>query len=192
MRSKVITAMCILVFIIGGCTNTNSDGQKETNKESPNSDPISFETQQGKKNQGKGIREHSLEEQPGYPQHDQDNVNHGEANRNNADIFTTQEAEEISRHLTKRRDITQAQVATTEDRVIIGLILKKQQTGNQQLIDNIEKEVQQFAPDKEIIVYTDDTHWNKMKNLDRGLKRNNSGEDVESYIENFFGNNGKD
>lgn len=191
MRSKIITTMCILVFIVGGCTNTNSDGKKETNKESPNSDPISYETQQGNKDRG-GVREHSLEEQAGYSQHDQDNVNHGEANRDNTDIFTTQEAEEISRRLTRRRDITQAQVATTEDRVIIGVILKKQQTGNQKLISDIEKEVQQFAPDKEVIVYTDDTHWNKMKDLDKGLKRNNSGEDVEKYIENFLNMDIKD
>src|SRR5690625_6338136 len=76
------------------------------------------------------------------------------------DIFTTKESAEIADHLTKRNDVIQAQVATTEDRVIVGVMLNKhdkQQTDkDQKKIAEIEKTVQKLEPDKEIIVYTDD------------------------------------
>src|SRR5699024_10965307 len=80
--------------------------------------------------------------------------------------------------------------ATTEDRVIVGVMLNKhdkQQTDkDQKKIAEIEKTVQKLEPDKEIIVYTDDAHWNQLKDLNSSLKQSNAGENVKKYIEKFL------
>src|SRR5699024_6517275 len=114
----------------------------------------------------------------------------------NMDIFTTKESAEIADHLTKRNDVIQAQVATTEERVIVGVMLNKhdkQQTDkDQKKIAEIEKSVQKLEPYKEIIVNTDDAHWNQLKDLNSSLKQLNASENVEKYIEKFLNIDVKD
>src|SRR5699024_1017385 len=112
------------------------------------------------------------------------------------DIFTTKESAEIADHLTKRNDVIQAQVTTTEDRGMVGGMLNKhdkQQTDkDQKKIAESEKSVQKLEPDKEIIVNTYDAHWNQLKDLNSSLKQSNAGENVEKYIEKFLNVDVKD
>src|SRR5699024_10112302 len=123
-------------------------------------------------------------------QQNQERYHADQSGNDNMDIFTTKESAEIADQLTQRNDVIQAQVATTEDRVIVGVMLnkhdKQQADKNQKKVAEIEKAVQKIEPQKEIIVYTDDAHWNQLKDLNSSLKQSNAGKNVEKYIEKFL------
>jgi|SRR5690625_2739515 len=192
MRMNMIVTLVILTVFVGGCTNMNSDGKRETTQENPNTHPINYEP--------KKEQQDRLEDRvnpPSKQKHQQNQERYADQIGNeDMDIFTTKESAEIADHLTKRNDVIQAQVATTDDRVIVGVMLnkhdKQQADKDQKKIAEIEKAVQKLEPDKEIIVYTDDAHWNQLKDLNSSLKQSNAGENVEKYIEKFLNVDVKD
>lgn len=192
MRMKIIVALFILTVFVTGCTNMNSDEKQETTQENPNTHPINDEPKKEQKDR--------LEDRvnpPSKQKHQQNQERYADQMGNDdMDIFTTKESAEIADMLTKRNDVIQAQVATTKDRVIVGVMLnkynKQQADGDQKKIAEIEKAVQKVEPEKEIVVYTDDAHWNQLKDLNSGLKQSNAGENVEKYIEKFLNVDVKD
>jgi len=193
MRMKIIVTLVILAVFAVGCTNENSDGKRETTQENSNTHPINYEP---KKEQQDRLEDRVNPPSKQKHQQNQKRYHADQSGNDNMDIFTTKESAEIADHLTKRNDVIQAQVATTEDRVIVGVMLNKhdkQQTDkDQKKIAEIEKSVQKLEPHKEIIVYTDDAHWNQLKDLNSSLKQSNAGENVEKYIEKFLNVDVKD
>lgn len=183
MRIKIISAVVVLMIITVGCTNTNEEGMQNNNPGNSDTYPISYEKKENNR-KGNNTRDNAVRQQER-----QDRINSGQTNRNNADMFTTEEAEDISHHLRERTDVSQAQVATTADRIIVGVMLSKNAknyTDDQKIIREIEKDVNNIAPGKEVIVYTDDAHWDQMKDLEAKAKQNDTGKSMEGYIEEYL------
>lgn len=177
-------------FTMVACANdngANEDAQREIDNK--NTQPIHYETNQEKKER-LHVRDQTIGEKGGYPQTHQDKANDANNKNGYTDVFTNEEAQMIAETLQNKREIVQAQVASTDDRIIVGVILQahaKQKDSAQQ----IKKEVKKLVPntDKQIIVYTDDIHWDRMKNLDARLKAKNNGDKIEQYINEFINNN---
>lgn len=187
MRIKIMALIVTLMIVTAGCANTNEEGMQKTSQDKPDTHPISYENEGNQKGttQDNAVRQ----------QERQERINSGQTDGNNVDIFTTEEAADISHQLRERTDVSQAQVATTKDRVIIGVMLSKNAkhfTDDQQIIREIEQEVSSMIPEKEVVVYTDDAHWNQMKDLNAKAKQSNAGENIEDYIEKFLNIDVKD
>ena len=165
-----------MLFTIG-CTNMNTDEKNETGSNNETTHPINYETKEQEQNR-LGVNKQNTNENDYYKGDNPERINSGKDGNHNTDIFTTDEAKKISEQLSKRKDIKQTQVATTEKSVIVGIMLNEQskQIDNQNIVNDIEKEVSKLSPNKEIVVYTDNIHWNQMKNLDSTIRNKDNGD----------------
>src|SRR5690625_7303643 len=117
MRMKIIVTLVILAVFAVGCTNENSDGKRETTQENSNTHPINYEP---KKEQQDRLEDRVNPPSKQKHQQNQKRYHADQSGNDNMDIFTTKETAEIADHLTKRNEILQAQVPTTEDRFSVG------------------------------------------------------------------------
>ncbi|WP_156291184.1 YhcN/YlaJ family sporulation lipoprotein [Oceanobacillus salinisoli] len=187
VKSTFIFAVLSIVMI--GCTN--ADNHTQNNSTNNQTQPIHYDTRQ-EHNQRIGIENQSIGEQGGYPQTQQPGVNAGDNENGYTDPFTNEETEMISSELKKERDIVQAQVASTDDRIIVAVMLREH--FNQDVapvVRDIEGRVRQIVPntDKEIVVYTDDIQWDRLKNLHARTKASENGENIEELFENLINQN---
>ncbi|MFS0751321.1 YhcN/YlaJ family sporulation lipoprotein [Oceanobacillus sp. 1P07AA] len=181
-NSNLLISVVVLGTVLMGCTddNTASDLQNNNRTESESVQPIHFEDQDMEDS-----NQQSIGEQGGYIQSRQYGVNETRANHY-TDAFTNEESIRLTESLRNRVDVVQAQVASTEERIVVGVILKEHaspDTGDK-LVKHIERQLEDS--NKEIIVYTDDVQWDRMKNLDSRLQAEEIGEQVESLFEDIF------
>lgn len=182
MRGKLLLGLFIL-FATAGCGNEAEEGQNENNNQYQ---PINYETREEQTNRA-GSRDNTIGELGGYPQSDQEYVNDGDKNLNakNEDRYTNERTMLISEYLAERKEIVQAQVAETDERIIVAVI-----TADNEYFPNlnevIEKEVKRVIPDKQIVVYTQAIWWDRMRNLNSSP--NDLDEKMNRDIDNFFGN----
>ncbi|SHF65838.1 YhcN/YlaJ family sporulation lipoprotein [Ornithinibacillus halophilus] len=171
-----------LLFIIGSLVllsacNTTDDASPERNGQDHNNiQPIRYETEDDREQKDIGQR-------GGYPQSELNGLHDDGVNEKTRDQFFTEEAQEISDHLHQRKDIKQAQVAITDDRVVVAVTLNEY-LEHHEISRDIEKDVRKFVDDKAIVVYTDDYYWKRMKNLN--ARQSNFGEEMDEFLENFF------
>lgn len=176
MRIK-LGLIILMLGAITACTNEPTDKAENGNQQS--TQPIHYETEQEKRERLGTFAENGKKK---YPQSEQKKGTEANFKNGYSDSFTNEETEMITRALKNKTQIVQAQVAATEDRIIVGVMLKddvRQDIGNE-----IKQEVKKLVPNsnKEIIVYTDEEHWNKMKNLDNRLKPKYNGEKLEEIL----------
>ncbi|AIF45384.1 YhcN/YlaJ family sporulation lipoprotein [Virgibacillus sp. SK37] len=185
-KYSLIPGVALLALTIG-CTNDNEESVE--NKANPNTQPMHYETDQEQKER-LNYDEPSIGEQGGYPQSEQQQVNDADYKSGYSDAFTNEEAMLLSQELQNKKDIIQAQVAVTDKRIIVG-VMQREHTDHL-AVNKIESTIREILPNtkKEIIVYTDDIHWDRMKNLDARLKAKNRGDDLEKTVEDFL--NSKD
>src|SRR5699024_10530756 len=100
-------------------------------------------------------------------------------------IFATKETREITQLLAKREDIRDSQVVSLRDRVVLVLMTDTNKVTND-MVQTITNEVEKITPTKQVLIYTDEYHWNRMKDLDAGLKQRKIGESAEEFIEKYF------
>ncbi|WP_430785037.1 YhcN/YlaJ family sporulation lipoprotein [Virgibacillus flavescens] len=183
MKLKIL--FLTIFVLVAGCTN---DGKNESdNTTSPETQPLHYETE-NERNARLGIRKKSLGEQGGYPQTQQLEINRGDVETgNNTDIFTNEQSIQISNHLKKLREIKMAQVAISEEKVIVSVMLNEH--NNHDVNRMIENEVRKFEPNKTIVVYTDDKHWDRMSNLSARLKQAKLPNDLKDDIMRLFNPN---
>lgn len=131
-----------------------------------------------------GSHDKSLGEKGGYPQNDLSGTNAAKGNKNYSDIFTNEEADKIYNHLINQKEIKQVQVASANDKVIVGVMLSDHTDHN--IRDKIEKEVRKVVPDKKIVVYTDDVHWDRLSNLKSKLGASKGGKNLGDQIKKLF------
>ncbi|WP_158591724.1 YhcN/YlaJ family sporulation lipoprotein [Oceanobacillus halophilus] len=177
----LITVMISIVMV--ACTN--EDESSQSGSDYLHTQPIHYDTRQ-ENNERMGTNEKSIGEQGGYPQSEQRGVNAADYEGGYSDPFTNEETELISKKLKQQKDIIQAQVASTEDRIIVAVMLREHFDHNVTSdIDDIEKQVKKIVPntEKQIIVYTDDVQWDRMKNLNARYK---SGKNGDELFNNFL------
>lgn len=174
--------LLFVVLMAGGCSN--DDENKEASVDNDQPQAINYETQ-GEQNERLGLRNQSIGEQGGYPQTEQNDLNRGDnPTGDNTDSFTNEQSKQIANHLMNRRDIRVAQVAVTDDKVVVAVILVDH--NDHEISTDIKKDVRKFEPDKTIVVYTDDNNWDRVNNLKARLKQSNLPNDVKDNIKQFF------
>ena len=176
---RIISLMCLLL-LTAACSDVNREAN---NDDSIKTQPINYETDQEQKDR-LNIRDETIGEKGGYPQSDQDGVNASDFKKGYSDAFTNEESELISKQLKEKKEIVQAQVASTDERIIVAVILsEKTDPGIKQII---QEEVEKIAPEKQVMIYTDEVHWDHMKDLGARKGSENREYDVEEYIDEFF------
>src|SRR5690625_1979386 len=165
-----------------------NNGEEEANMDNDNvTQPIHYETEREQKDR-LNVREQTIGERGGYPQSKQENINDQDYEGGYSDIYTTDRTEEIAEYLQKKQEIVQAQVAETDDRIVIAVMLPERTRCDVDAGRLIEEEVRNILPgtNKQIIVYTDDVYWDRMKNLDGRWKARQTGEELGEMLEDFF------
>jgi hypothetical protein len=184
MRGKLLVVLTSILFLVA-CGNETEEGTKKLNNDNNTVQPINYETEEEEKERT-GNQDRSIGELGGYPQSEQEYVNEGDRNLSakNEDRYTNERTMQISDYLSERKEIVQAQVSETEDRIIVAV-----QTGNKYYPDlkqTIEEEVKQIVSDKEIVVYTESIWWDRMRN--QNSSPNLMDAEMEENINDFFGN----
>src|SRR5699024_9616532 len=133
-----------------------------------NTQPMHYETdkeQQERHNE----RPETIGDRGGYPQSDQRDTNASEdRDGRTTDPYVNEATEKIYDQISDFKEIKQAQVTATDQKVIVALMLNDY---NEETVrDKIVKEVEKVDPDKEVVIYTDDIHWNRMRNARSRLK----------------------
>ncbi|UJL44955.1 YhcN/YlaJ family sporulation lipoprotein [Virgibacillus sp. NKC19-16] len=187
MYKKILFPLLALTMLLVACTNTDTNDDTQNSNENSTSQPIHYETEEEQKNR-LNTRDQTIGEQGGYPQSDQDGVNSSNYSGGYSDEYTNEETEKLSRQLKDRKDIVQAQVASTDDRVIAAVILKEKYIDHD-IKGSIESEVSEAMPDKEVIVYTDEAYFDQMKDMDARRGSDNKNYNIEDYIKDFFERN---
>ena len=169
--------LLLIVLLSAGCSN---DENNEASNNDVQPQTINYETK-NEQNARLGIQDQTIGERGGYPQTDQDDINRGDsALRDNADIFTNEQSKKIANRLMKRQDIKAAQVAITDDKIVIGLMLNDH--GDHNITKGIKEDVRKFDQEKTIIVYTDDIHWDRMSNLKARHEQSNLTENIKKFF----------
>ncbi|ASN05115.1 YhcN/YlaJ family sporulation lipoprotein [Virgibacillus necropolis] len=179
--------LLFIVLVTAGCTNGQNN--EANNDEQIQTQPIHYETRE-EQNERLGIRNQTIGEKGGYPQSEQKEINRGDNTvGENTDIFTSEQSKVIADHLTDRRDIKAAQVAITDEKIVVAVMLSEYT--DDEIGEKIEKEVRTFDQNKTIVVYTDSIYWDRMNNLKSGLKRSESPNEIKEDMEWLF-NPGRD
>ncbi|HLQ71560.1 MAG TPA: YhcN/YlaJ family sporulation lipoprotein, partial [Bacillota bacterium] len=106
-------------------------------------------------------------------------------NSNNKDVFTNNTSNKIREKLTNRQDIRRAQVAVTKTRAIISVQLSDH-ANREDILDSIQHDTEPMVPNKDIVIYTNDSYWNRMKKLGSELKNLTDDDDIDHYIDKYF------
>ncbi|HEY4601183.1 MAG TPA: YhcN/YlaJ family sporulation lipoprotein [Cerasibacillus sp.] len=170
----------MILLIVLSCAACSSPNQHENAVKNNNTQPIHFETKEQQKGR-LGVREKSIGEQGGYPQSYR-NFNKGPDKGPYTDIFTNDESAKLEEHLRTFKEVKQAQVASTEDRIVIGVILSNRFQEDPNIATDIKRSVEEMFPNKTIIVYTDHIHWDRMREL-----RSKNIDNPETLFDNWFG-----
>ncbi|WP_164668493.1 YhcN/YlaJ family sporulation lipoprotein [Virgibacillus doumboii] len=168
-----IAGLAIVVILLVGCTNNNDEAFREDLDDFP--EPTKYDAD-NPKNDPFGVGKEGE-----YPQSDQTEMNDGDES-GQSDLFTNEESVAIANHLTKKKEVIQSQVALTDNKVVVGVMLNESAPADMR--ERIKKEVQEMKPNKKVNVYTDDIYWDRMRNKDSKLDHFNG--DMEEFLNEFF------
>lgn len=175
------TALLLAVLVVGGCS-TEENNEASQNNDQPQT--INYETQ-GEQNERLGLGDQSIGEKGGYPQTDQDDYNRGDNTiGKNTDLFTNEQSKKIADRIMQRQDIKAAQVAITDDKVVIGVMLNDH--SDHDITRAIKQDVRKIEKNKTIVVYTDDNNWDRMSNLKAKLKQSTLPKDIKDDLKDLF------
>lgn len=183
--TKLIWIPCSVLLILGACTNTN---EEETGMDQDNiTQPIHYETEREQKER-LNVRDQTIGERGGYPQSRQENVHDANFDDGFTDEYTTERTKEIANYLQNKQQIIQAQVAETDDRIVVAVLMQERTNRDVDVSASIEEEVRNILPgtNKEIVVLTNDKYLDRMRNLDARWKARETGEDLGEMLEDFF------
>lgn len=161
-----------LIFVPIGCQT------KESLEEENNSPRLVHYESDEERNLRLGNRDNSIRK---YFESDEKGIGEYGTERN---IFKTDEALEVSQALAKREDVRQAQVATSPTQIVAFVILKDFQNPN--VAKSIEEEIQNISPHKDIYIYTDQLHYNRVEDLKSSMRARQIGDDLERFFEEFL------
>lgn len=160
-KRKKFIVFGVLTLTLFGCSDSNvlDNANEGTNTDAT---PVRYESKQ-EQNERRDIQHESPQVQNISPLSEQ--TDEGD---NFTDPYTNDEAVYIYNELMKREEIMQAQVASTEDRITVAVMFKKQHYNHESKPNgnDIENIVRDIVPNtnKDIVVYTDNIEWDKRKN----------------------------
>lgn len=165
------------LFLIVGCNNTNT-GQNDDREQSNGTDYLYYETDQEKMERLGSQNASPIKD---YLQSNEKGIGKDGTERN---IFETDEARKIAQELALRDDVKQTQIATTDEQVVVFVLLNDYQDPN--IAKSLEEDIKKITPNKKILVYTDKLHWNRLKDIDSSMRARDIGNDLEKFLEENF------
>lgn len=166
MRKNVIFLFIILFFTACSAPNNALD-----RGEQPNTQPIHYETEAERKER-ESVRDQTIGEQGGYTQSKQPHLKQIDEDKDYTNPYTDEDSLLLTEELNKLDYLAAVEVASSEDTIIIGVMLKDvdshKQISDEKFSERIKNEVRKVLPetDKEIIVFTQEAEWGEWKNLD--------------------------
>ncbi|WP_368652191.1 hypothetical protein AB4Y30_10530 [Ornithinibacillus sp. 4-3] len=147
----IIMFLCVL-FLITGCTSLNARKSEEMNigqLESDDSSPHYQRTEREKR---------EVDENPtkDYYQSDEEGIGKDGNERN---FFAEKDSLLITQFLAQKKEVKDVQVDSYENMLVVYLQLRHDLS--QEEIDKIGNEIVAFAPDKEVVLYTDEQTWSR-------------------------------
>lgn len=167
---RILLFIMASIIVMTGCMNNEQLGsQHELDPK-----PVRLSTEDN--------REIVIDRRPSddYIESDEEGVGQYGSERN---IFNSREERQISQQLAKRKEIMQSRVAITPNRVVVFASLSEYPND---ITKSIEEDVKRFVPDRDVVVFTDEAQWERMKHLDASLKQREIGEDLEEFLEEYF------
>lgn len=166
----------IMLLLVIGCTPSVLDKSAERDSDT-NTERITYENQEERNKDSTSFT--GYEKSKRRLEQFKDDDDHPLT-----DQYVNEKTREISNHLQSLQAVNSAQVAETDDRIVIGVILNNH--ADQHIGNMIESEVRKYVNDKDVVVYTDDTYWYKQRNLKAKSNATQIGEDLEEIFDNFF------
>lgn len=118
-----------------------------------------------------------------YLQSDEEGIAHDGTENN---FFESDEDLAISQYLSKRKDVMQYYVTPFDDRVVVTVLFREDYENINERGKQIQDEIKQMAPGKQVIVYTDEYSYNQMNHIKAGKIQREAGETVEEFLERVF------
>lgn len=181
MKIKFVAILGSLLFILGGCTESNQKSmesdkdkyaeEKTERKTSEMTDNMRFNEESNR----------PLENEPNQKQSEVEYQKENKQRGNNPKVlYTNKETTKIANKLLKRSDIILAQVTETDETIYIAVKLNNKHSPT--IKDDIYNIVQQFDPDKEIVIMTNVKQWDHQKDTNaRALPKG-----IGKMFEDFF------
>jgi len=116
-----------------------------------------------------------------YLQSDEKGIGEGGTEQN---IFKTDEALIVAQRLSEREEVRQAQVASSPTQIVAFVLLRDYQNPN--IANALEEEVRKVSPHKDIYIYTDQLHYNRVEDLKSSMKARQIGNDLQRFFEEQF------
>ena len=161
-----------MILLLIGCNNTN-DSKGDNNTIGTNDRPSDTEENSVLDPSNKPIIE--------YIESDEKGIGERGTERN---FFESDEALAIAQALSSRTDVRHAHVATSDTQVVAFVLLKDYQ--NHHIAEDLEEEVRKISPDKDIYIYTDKVHYNRVEDLKSSMRARQIGNNIERFIERYF------
>lgn len=172
---RFIALLLLTIFVFAGCHQPKTDQSSEHNKDLYTDEvKSSQEDQRLSKFDGYEISKQRRERM----QDDQNNPL--------TDPYSNEDTMKIAEHLKSLQEVNRAQVVEIDDRIVIGVILNRHSP--QEISNMIEQEARKIMqdPNKDVIVYTDETYWDHERHLKAKSKATKLGDAVEDLFDDFF------
>lgn len=158
-----------MLFLLIGCNQAETESQepispdqvrydKEIERDDSNNHPLRQYTE----SEEKGISEYGTKRE----------------------IFRTDEALRVTQLLSERDDVRHAHVATSDTQVVAFVLLKDYE--DHHIAKTLEEEVKTIVPDKDIYIYTDKNHYNRIEDLKSSMKPRQIGKDLQRFFEKYL------
>lgn len=167
-----VILLIVFAIILSAC-QMNDEGRKDSNKQFQ-TERIHHDPEQTN-DENRDVKDSPMKQ---YLQSDEKGIGKGGTQRK---LFQSDESLKITQILSERDDVKQAQVATTDNEVAAFVLLRDYQ--NPDIAESLEADVEKIAPQKDIFIYTDKTHWNRLKDLDSSIRARDIGNDLEKFLE---------
>lgn len=167
--------MMLTLGLLTACISNYYGADPDHPKEFPNTERMNDEPKQG--------NDANYYPDKDYLQSDEKGVGQGGIENN---FYENDEAREISQYLAKKEDVMQYYVAPFDDRVVITVEFRDPHEDIENRGKELQDDISQLTPDKDVIVYTDEYSWNQMNQIKAGNAQREAGESAEEFIERMF------
>lgn len=163
-KKLAMPVLASITLLTVGCT-ANEEAYDNENMENL-TQPIAYET----KNQANQRFQKNLSsEQKKNSPNEEDLSTPPEGLKKNSytDGFYNKESKAVAEQLNKMEEIKMTQAFVTDEKIIVSVMINQEYDENvKNISDEVYRQVESISPNKKVIVYTDDIHWNRLRNLD--------------------------
>lgn len=113
------------------------------------------------------------------------NAKYGETNRSHDNDFNNEDAMAVVEKVNELKEITMTQAYSTDDKVYVAVMINPYDMRDETIPGKIEAKVKQVT-DKDLIVYTNNSSWDQMKNFNSRQDTSEAPKKIRERMRNFF------